>query len=89
RLTVDNQADTPRMETRGSIISWGPAQRIYPLRTFAAGSVCEEALQGDGDKNGLPVTAVLFRHGGFDNHLYGLFLDPPELAHGDAVLTVG
>ena len=89
RLGVAGQSDVPRMETRGSIVSWGPAQRIYPLRTFAAGGACDEALQGDGEKNGLPVTAVLFRHGGFDNRLYGLFLDPPDPARADAVLTVG
>jgi hypothetical protein len=89
RVSIDGQNDVPRMETRGSIVSWGPAQRIYPLRTFAAGGACDEALQGDGDKAGLPVTAVLFRHGGFDNRLYGLFLDPPDPTRADAVLTAG
>ena len=90
RLTIDGESgELPRMETRGSVVSWGPAQRIYPLRTFAASGKCDEALQGDGDKDGLPVTAFLFRHGGFDSRLYGLFLDTPVSAGPDAVLTVG
>ncbi len=87
RLTVDAEGDLPRMEERGSIVSWGPGQRIYPLRTFAAAGACADALQGDGGK-GLPVTAFLFRHGGlFAGQLYGMFLD--DAAAPAAVLTRG
>jgi hypothetical protein len=88
RLAIEgDSADLPRMETRGLGVSWGPAQRIYPLRTFASGGGCDEALQGE---NGLPVTAILFRHGGFDGRLYGLFLDAPAVGSApDAVLTRG
>jgi hypothetical protein len=86
RLSIDAEGDLPRMEQRGSIVSWGPGQRIYPLRTFAAAGECAEALQGDG----LPVTAFLFRHGGlFANELHGMFLDDKGSGAPDAVLTRG
>jgi hypothetical protein len=92
RLAIegDSTADLPRMETRGLGVSWGPEQRIYPLRTFAlpASGHCADALQGDVGK-GLPVTAFLFRHGGFDNRLYGMFLDDDGAGAPDAVLTRG
>ena len=90
-LLGDAAAELPRMETRGSLVSWGAAQRIYPLRTFAPAGQgdCTEALQGDGGK-GLPVTAFLFRHGGlFANQLYGMFLDAGDSSGPDAVLTRG
>jgi hypothetical protein len=88
-LTIDAEGDLPRMEERGSIVSWGPGQRIYPLRTFAAAGGCNDALQGDAGK-GLPVTAFLFRHGGlFANELYGMFLDDSGSGAPDAVLTRG
>ena len=87
-LEGDATADLPRMETRGLGVSWGPAQRIYPLRTFAAAGDCADAVQGNSGK-GLPVTAFLFRHGGFDNRLYGLFLDGGNDGGADAVLTRG
>ncbi|MEJ1967466.1 MAG: hypothetical protein WDN03_02330 [Rhizomicrobium sp.] len=89
RLSVEgDSAALPRMETRGSIVSWGPAQRIYPLRTFAlsGAGACDDALEGEG---GLPVTAFVFRHGGFDSQLYGMFLDAPAAAAPDAVLARG
>lgn len=89
RLSIESETgDLLRMETRGSIVSWSPAQRIYPLRTFAASGRCDEDVLGDGERNGLPVTAFLFRHGGFDNRLYGLFLDAPTVGP-DALLTAG
>jgi hypothetical protein len=85
----DPSVDLPRMETRGSIVSWSPGQRIYPLRTFALtqSGDCADALQGNA---GLPVTAFLFRHGGlFANALYGMFLDDAGSGTPDAVLTRG
>jgi hypothetical protein len=89
RLTIDAEADLPRMEARGAIVSWGPGQRIYPLRTFAAAGGCADALQGDAGK-GLPVTAFLFRHGGlFANEPYGMFLGDSGSGAPDAVLTRG
>ncbi|HEY4942739.1 MAG TPA: hypothetical protein VII56_15025 [Rhizomicrobium sp.] len=91
RLALDgvSAADLPRMEERGSVVSWGPGQRIYPLRTFAATGGCGDALQGDAGK-GLPVTAFLFRHGGlFANQLYGMFLDAAGDGAPDAMLTRG
>ncbi|MEI9886284.1 MAG: hypothetical protein WDN08_07225 [Rhizomicrobium sp.] len=86
-LAGDPTAQLPRMEERGSLVSWGPSQRIYPLRSFAAaGAACTDALQGDG----LPVTAFLFRHGGlFASRLYGMFLDGTGSGAPDAVLTRG
>lgn len=94
KFAIDGIApnDLPRMETRGLGVSWGPNQRIYPLRTFArptsgAGD-CDEALGGDG-ANGLPVTAFLFRHGGFDSRLYGMFLGGAASDKPDAVLERG
>lgn len=89
-LGDNSAADMPRMETRGLGVSWGPAQRIYPLRTFAVSGAgdCADALQGDAGK-GLAVTAFLFRHGGFDNRLYGMFLDDAGGDASDAVLTRG
>ena len=93
RLTLlgSAAAEMPRMETRGSLVSWGPSQRIYPLRTFALTTQgdCAEALQGDSGK-GLPVTGFLFRHGGlFASQLYGMFLDAGASSAPDAVLMRG
>ncbi len=86
-LAGDEAAELPRLETRGSLVSWGPAQRIYPLRNYALGSgACADA--GPGDE--LPVTAFLFRHGGlFAGRLYGMFLDGAGNGAPDAVLTRG
>jgi len=86
-LDGDDTAEMPRMEERGLGVSWGPAQRIYPLRTFAlsGANACDDALQGDG----LPVTAFLFRHGGFDSQLYGMFLDGGPSGVPDAILERG
>ncbi|MBV9419235.1 MAG: hypothetical protein JO348_05630, partial [Alphaproteobacteria bacterium] len=80
-----DSTELPRMETRGTGVSWGATQRIYPLRTFANAGECADAIQG----NDLPVTAFLFRHGGFDNRLYAMFLDAPDGTKADAVLTRG
>ena len=89
-LDGDGTAEMPRMEERGLGVSWGPAQRIYPLRTFALSGAggCDDALQGD-DAKGLPVTAFLFRHGGFDSRLYGMFLNAGTGGAPDAVLERG
>lgn len=92
RLTLDGDDNTemPRMEERGLGVSWSPAQRIYPLRTFAlsGASACDDALEGE-DSKGLPVTGFLFRHGGFDGRLYGMFLDADASGMPDAVLKRG
>ena len=90
-LEGDAAADLPRMEERGSVVSWGPGQRVYPMRTFAFSGTgdCADALLGDAGK-GLPVTAFLFRHGGlFAGQLYGMFLDDAGGGAPDAVLTRG